>query len=441
MKLTGLVIATVLLAGLIGLLYWSNRHPASTETASASTPAAPKILSVNEADLTKVDLHKSNGDQLALARNGSGAWEILAPKPMTADQSAVDSMLGTFSSLNSERLVDDKASDLSAYGLAKPSLEVDLTEKSNKMRKLLIGDDTPAGSGAYAMLAGDPRVFTIASYTKTSIDKSANDLRDKRLITLDPDKISRVELVANKQDLEFGRNKEDWQILKPKPLRADSTQVSDLVNKLTSARMDTSVSDEDAKKAASAFTSGKPVASAKVTSDSGTQQLDVRKSKDDYYAKSSVVPGAYKVTSDIGQALDKKLDDFRNKKLFDFGFDDPNKVEIHDGSKAYFLTRKGDDWWDATGKKLDSSSVQPLLGDVRGLAASKFADSGYTSPSIQMIVTSNDGKRVEKVAIAKSGNDYVAQREGDASLYQLDSSAITDLQKATADLKPTEAKK
>jgi hypothetical protein len=178
-----------------------------------------------------------------------------------------------------------------------------------------------------------------------------------------------------------------------------------------------------------------------VTSDSGTQQLDVRKSKDDYYAKSSVVPGAYKVTSDIGQALDKKLDDFRNKKLFDFGFDDPNKVEIHDGSKAYFLTRKGDDWWDATGKKLDSSSVQPLLGDVRGLAASKFADSGYTSPSIQMIVTSNDGKRVEKVAIAKSGNDYVAQREGDASLYQLDSSAITDLQKATADLKPTEAKK
>ena len=178
MKLRGLIIATVLLAALIGALYWSNRHPASTETASASTPAAPKILSVNESDLTKVDLHKSNGDQLALARNGSGAWEILAPKPMTADQSAVDSMLGTFSSLNSERLVDDKATDLSSYGLAKPSLEVDLTEKSNKSQKLLLGDDTPAGGGTYAMLAGDPRVFTIPSYTKSSIDKTANDLRD-----------------------------------------------------------------------------------------------------------------------------------------------------------------------------------------------------------------------------------------------------------------------
>ncbi|HEX6503192.1 MAG TPA: DUF4340 domain-containing protein [Terriglobales bacterium] len=436
MKLRGLIIAMVLLAALVGALYWSNRHPESSETASALTPAAPKILSVNESDLTKVDLRKNNGDQLALARNGSGAWEILAPKPMTADQSAVSSMLGTFSSLNSERLVEDKAADLASYGLSKPALEVDLTQKTNKTQKLLIGDDTPAGNGAYAMLAGDPRVFTIASYTKTSIDKTANDLRDKRLITLDPDKISRVELVANKQDLEFGRNKEDWQILKPKPLRADSTLVGDLVTKITSARMDTSTSTDDAKKAASAFSSGKPVATAKLTSESGTQQLDVRKNKDDYYAKSSVVQGVYKVTSDIGQALDKKLDDFRNKKLFDFGFDDPNKVELHDGTKSYFLTRKGDDWWDAAGKKLDSSSVQPFMANIRGLAATGFVESGFTSPLMEMTVTSNDGKRVEKVQVAKSGNDYLARREGDSSLYQLDPSAIPDLQKSAADLKP-----
>jgi Domain of unknown function (DUF4340) len=441
MKIRGLVIAMLLLAALVGALYWSNRHPASSETVNASPTAAPKILSVNESDLTKVDLHKNNGDQLALARNGSGAWEILAPKPMTADQSAVSSMLGTFSSLNSERLVEDKATDLSSYGLSKPALEIDLTEKSNKTLKLLIGDDTPAGGGVYAMLAGDPRVFTIASYTKTSIDKGANDLRDKRLITLDPDKISRVELIANRQDLEFGRNKEDWQILKPKPLRAEGTLVGDLVNKLTSARMDTGTTSDDAKKATSAFASGKPIATAKVTADSGTQQLEVRKSKDDYYAKSSVVEGVYKVTSDVGQALDKKLDDFRNKKLFDFGFDDPNKVEIHDGSKDYFLTRKGDDWWSGDGKKLDSSSVQPLLGDVRGLAATKFAESGFASPSVELTVTSNDGKRVEKVQIAKSGDDYVARREDDSTLYQLDRSAVPDLQKSAAGLKPVEARK
>ena len=35
-------------------------------------------------------------------------------------------------------------------------------------------------------------------------------------------------------------------------------------------------------------------------------------------------------------------------------------------------------------------------------------------------VTSNDGKRVEKVTIRKQGTDYFAQREGEPSIYQLD---------------------
>ena len=71
-----------------------------------------------------------------------------------------------------------------------------------------------------------------------------------------------------------------------------------------------------------AFARATPVATAKVTDQSGTQELQVRKNKDTYYAKSSAVEGAYKVDSTLGQALDKGLDDFRNKKLFDFGFSD-----------------------------------------------------------------------------------------------------------------------
>ena len=50
--------------------------------------------------------------------------------------------------------------------------------------------------------------------------------------------------------IEFGKNNQnEWQILKPKPLRADGLQVDELVRKLKVAKMDTSVSDEDAKKA------------------------------------------------------------------------------------------------------------------------------------------------------------------------------------------------
>ena len=143
--------------------------------------------------------------------------------------------------------------------------------------------------------------------------------------------------------------------------------------------------------------------------------------------------------SDLGSGVDKNVDDFRNKKLFDFGYDDPTKVELHDGTKAYFLTKGGQDWWSADSKKLDSASVQSLIDKIRELSASKFVDSGFTTPVIELTVTSNDGKRVEKASISKSGDNYIAKRENDPSFYQLDSSAVTDLQKLAADVKPTPA--
>jgi hypothetical protein len=270
---------------------------------------------------------------------------------------------------------------------------------------------------------------------KSGLDKSVNDLRDKRLLTFDQDKLSRVELIAKKQDVEFGRDKDQWQIVKPKPLRADGLQVEELIRKLKDAKMDLTVSDEDAKKAASAFASGTPVATVKASDASGTQQLEVRKNKDDYYAKSSAVDGVHKVTADLGTGLDKGLDDFRNKKLFDFGFNDPNKIEMHNNGKTYAFQKTGEDWF-ANGKKLDSTSVQSLLDKLRDFSASKFVDfTAVATPSIDLTVTSNDGKRVEKVLISKQGSDYVAKRENEPSLYGLDAKTVDDLSKAASDVK------
>lgn len=434
MKIRGLLIATIVFAALAGVLYWSDHRKSSAEAAKPTGDTAPAILKLDENSITKLELKKKDAPAIELAKNGSD-WKITEPKPYAADQSSVSSMLSTISSLNSERLVDDKNSDLQRYGLAQPSFELDVTEKDSKTQHLLLGDDTPAGNAVYASLAGDPRVFTIAGYQKSSIAKGLNDLRDKRLLTMNADKVSRLEIAGKNGDIEFGRDKDEWQILKPKPMRADSNTVGDLVSKLTDARMDLSSSDNAAKEADSAFTHGIAIATVKVTSDSGTQELQLRKNKDTYYAKSNVVEGAYKIGNDLGSAVDKKVDDFRNKKLFDFGYSDPNKIEIHSGSKTYSLMRGGQDWWD-NGKKMDEESVQSVISDFRNLSADKFVDAGFTSPEIEATVTSNDGKRVEKVQISKSGSNYVAKRENDPTLYQLTAASVDELQKSVDGVKP-----
>ena len=435
MKLRGLYTACALLAIVSGVLWWSNRREARASK-SADATKSTKLFTTPDDQIQEIKLQKTGAETIDL-RRVAGKWQITAPQQFPADSDSVSSILSTLSSVTPDHVMDEHASDLGQYGLSQPSMKITIVEANNKSHDVLIGDSTPAGSASYAALAGDPRVFTIATYMKNSFDKSPNDLRDKRLLNFETDKVTRLELTAKKQTLEFGRNKEQWQIVKPKPIRADQFPVDELLRNLRDAKMELAATD-DAKKIAAAFNSGTPVASAKITDASGTHELQVRKNKDDYYAKSTAVAGIYKVASSVGTGLDKSLDDFRNKKLFDFGYSDPEKVEIHDGLKSYSLSKSASDWL-SNGTKMDESTVRTLIDKIRDLSASKFVETGNTSSVLDIAVTSDSGKRQEKLLISKNGDRYIAQRENEPALYELDGSAVSDLQKAASDLKPAPA--
>jgi uncharacterized ParB-like nuclease family protein len=311
MNFRGLIVAVVILAGLGGVLYWSQ-HRKPEDNAATSTSATPVILKVNTADVTQLTVRQKQSDPVTLQKADAGKWQITQPKPYRADQEAVAGILSTLSGVSADRVVEDKASNLKQYGLDPPAAELDISGKGQGTRQLLLGDDTPTGGDVYAALAGDPRVFTVPSYNKTGLAKSLNDLRDKNLLTVDADKVSRVELIRKGQEIEFDRTKDGWQILKPASSPADSSAVNDLVRSLTGATIQ--LSDTATSDAAAEFARATPVAIAKLTGDTGVQTLEVRKSKGDYYAKSSAVDGVFKIDSALGTALDKKIDDFRPKK-------------------------------------------------------------------------------------------------------------------------------
>jgi len=440
MQVRGLLVAAVLLAALGGLVWWSN----TAEKAKESKPdpnAPPKIVEIPSDQIQQVEVVKG-AETTTLKRGADGKWELTAPKPFRADQDAATTLVGTLNSLSSERLIEEKASDLKAFGLNNPSLRVNVTRKDGKTTKLLLGDETPTSGGFFATVEGDARVFTLASFNKSSLDKTFKDLQDRRLLIFDSDKLTRVEVAMKGQLVEFGKNNQnEWSIVKPKPMRADGGNVEELIRRLRDAKMDPAVSDADAAKAAAEFASGTPVALAKTTDAAGTHQIDVRKGKDNnYYARGSALEGVYKVPNDLGDGLNKTIDDFRQKKVFDFGWSDPSRVEIKDGGKVRTFSKSGDKWTEGS-KTMDNISVQNLVDKLRDLAAVKFADAGYTTPLVEASVTSNDGKRTEKVLISKTGDNYFAIRENEPAVYQLDGKAVTELQKAAADVKEPEAPK
>src|SRR5690349_431524 len=158
MKFGGLLTAVIILAGLAGGVYWSNK---AKEAADKAPPkdAAPKILTIPEPDFKAISLKKANSDATIVQRLDANKWQITAPKPLPADQDSVNSLISTLSNVTSDRLIEDKASDLAPYGLASPQLEVIVTKKDGKTEDLLVGDDTPTGGGSFVKLKNDPRVF------------------------------------------------------------------------------------------------------------------------------------------------------------------------------------------------------------------------------------------------------------------------------------------
>src|SRR6516165_6333151 len=119
MNFTRLLIAAVVMAGLGGVLVWSNR----AEKAKAAKPpadAGPKILSLKDSDIRQIEIAKKDSETTVIKKNGAGQWAITAPKPLAADQNAVSSLTSSASGLSSDRVVDPSvsATDLPSYGLA-----------------------------------------------------------------------------------------------------------------------------------------------------------------------------------------------------------------------------------------------------------------------------------------------------------------------------------
>ncbi|MEO5926890.1 MAG: DUF4340 domain-containing protein [Bryobacteraceae bacterium] len=420
-----LLIAALVLAGLGGAIWYSEKQEAA-KTAQPDTKAPPKILALKEEDVKQIDLERAGEAPTVMVKDDSGKWTMTSPA-LPADVIAIASLSGLAASIPSDHVVDDNLTDLPAYGLDPAVVSLKLTMKDGKVNHLRIGGETPDKSSVYASVDGDKHLYAMSSQNRDTFNKSARDLREKHLLSFDPAQLSRVELdVVGKPPLEFSKAGDSWQILKPRPLRADGLQVDELVRQLKEAEMDISADD---KQAATAFASGKPHSTARVTTPAGALSLEVRKSGDDYYAHSSALPGAFKVTPALGTAVNKTLDDFQNKKLFDFAFDEPSKVHYKSKDDDKTFEKAGTNWL-SNGRTVDSVGVQSVIDKLRELSAKSVDDVKPATSEIEITVVSKEGKQTEVVTFAKTATDYLARRGTEPGTYHVAPDVMETLRQA-----------
>ena len=440
MKANPLVIAVPVLAALGGLVYYTNENPPVEEDEMIA------IIDVEEEDVQQATVTKPSGEKISVVRGDNGEWGFGPPLTIPADDSAIGLMITNLASMDADRLVEDEVPEWGPFGLdGDGSLSVEMTPTEGDPIKVVFGDDTPTGSGLFARIDGDPRLFTVFNYVKSSFEKEVFDWRRKKLVDVDGDKVSGLKVTVGNRTVEFGKSGDDWRILSPGPLRADNFTVGDLARSAYDAEMTTVLAEGEENPQ---YSFARPYAKVEIVDDSGSHELTIAKSSGGtYYAGSSDLEGGvYELSSTTAEGFDKPVEDLRNKKLFDFGFSSVARLAVTAGATSLTVEKKDDGWvlTSEDDRVADSEKAQTLIDSLRNLTAIAFPSDaasaqgryGLTSPAIEAEVTlDEEGAEPEKVVVSDLSKERVyAARAGEASTYEIEKAPAEEIRRAVEDI-------
>ena len=159
-----------------------------------SRPPIPstKLLTIPDDQFQEIRIKKLTGESQDLKRV-NGKWRIIEPKALPADQDAVSSMVSSLSSLTADKTIEDKATDLKSYGLNDPTLDITVTKKDGKTDGVAGRRRHPHEFRQSTPSCPAARKSTPSpASSRPASTRRLNDLRDKRLLTFDSDKLTRV---------------------------------------------------------------------------------------------------------------------------------------------------------------------------------------------------------------------------------------------------------
>ena len=335
---------------------------------------------------------------IILQKDGKDVWHILSPKAFRADESTVRSMLNAIGDFTPDVTID-KPANLKDFGLDPPLARCTLKSKTGTSFVLLIGNKDMTGSSSYVKTGDKDTVYLATSYMADSLHKGINDYRDHTFFKTDMVVAKKIQVTRDGKSLAFEKDKNNnWNVTLPIAARADSTKIRDLLNTISSLRIQDFVSDHPS--GLSQYGLSRPHFRVEVwPSDGGPSNAILVGSKKDktsnLYAKTNDETSVYLIGEYFDKNMDLKLSDYRDKTILQFDGGSAKALTIRRGSQTFAYQKDGKGQWSCPGRPNAGTEASSLLNLLSGIAISDFMEkptgTGLSSPPFVAEIGLADG--------------------------------------------------
>jgi hypothetical protein len=236
-RFSGTLVAALVLVSLVGYLYFFQIKKPDEEEKLRVFPA------IDERRIGEIELKYSL--YTLVCRKDKEKWFIFEDsKKFRADDKIMSTMAESISQMKVEKVISEDAKDLSGFGLDRPGAEVN-AKTPEKEYHILIGGESPTGSGTYIRVDNNSRIILVnESSVEEFLRKSANDLRDKRVVSLEEDKINKLYFKLNDSSFEIEKKDGKWVgVDNNKGIKVDDSKVQELLGGIEGLKVEKFVND------------------------------------------------------------------------------------------------------------------------------------------------------------------------------------------------------
>ncbi len=372
-RTTGLLL---LVAAALGAFVYFYEVRGGEQRKEAEQSAKRLFPGVQGTEVSFLSLTTTDG-KTARAERKEGAWQLVEPLAFPGDAVNLDGIAASLADLASETEIESPQA-AAIYGIDATSRIVRFGA-AGKDYVLHVGKKAPVGSSTYVATGEQPsRIVTIPTYRATNLERSLDDLRDRRVVSFDRSTITSIEARWPEGHVKLERGDGGWKLLEPLAGPADEATIDTLLSNLGYLRAD---SFEDAPGPDAKTGLDQPVFAVTLSGKAGAEggapptfQLAIGAEEGGKRLVRSQQPSLYRVAAQRLDDFPRTLAAYRFKELSHFVATDARSVELtlrdEGGATLDEKIEHGDAGWVGSPEAVDPGKAARLVSELARLRGS-----------------------------------------------------------------------